>query len=225
MKVVDANVFIRYLTGDDAAKQHHSEELITRIRDGEEEALTTEIIVHEVCFVLTSSRHYNATHQAVRDRLTPLLQMQGLHVANKSLCLDALDLFARSEKLDVSDAFSIALVQQHIADSIYSYDQHLDRISGAQRLEPRRGAESDLSAALHAYPPPDMSATAVRLFLRAQAVVSCRQHVRHGPRLYLLGASRSGALITKRVTNESPHARCRRRYLNKPVSGGFITVK
>lgn len=89
MKIVDANVFVRYLTGDDARKQQKSEELIKRIRDGHEQAITTEIIIHEVCFVLTSSRHYSATHQEVRDKLYPLIQMAGLHVANKSICLDA----------------------------------------------------------------------------------------------------------------------------------------
>lgn len=137
MKILDANVFVRYVTGDDAAKQHRSAALITRIRDGVEEALTTEIILHEVCFVLTSSRHYNATHQEVRDRMHPLIEMSGLHVANKALCLDSLNLFATSEKLDFSDAFSIALVQARIADGIYSFDVQMDRIPGAQRVEPQ----------------------------------------------------------------------------------------
>lgn len=100
MRIVDANVFVRYFTGDDESKRQKSEELIKRIRDGLEDALTTEIIIHETCFILTSSRHYNRTHQEIRDIFYPLIQMSGLHVANKSLCLDALDIFATGEKID-----------------------------------------------------------------------------------------------------------------------------
>lgn len=87
MKLVDTNVFIRYLIGDDPAKQQQSKELFERIRTGQEDAFTTDIIVHEICYVLSASTHYNLSHQHLRDRLYPLLSMQGLHMTAKSLCL------------------------------------------------------------------------------------------------------------------------------------------
>jgi len=45
MNGVDANVFIRYLIGDDPTKQEKSKELIDRIHAGQEAALTTAVIV------------------------------------------------------------------------------------------------------------------------------------------------------------------------------------
>src|SRR5919199_3131890 len=76
MNLIDANVFIRYLIGDDATKQQKSKELIERIRAGQEEAFTTDIIIHEVCYVLSASTHYNLSHQDIRDRLYPILAIQ-----------------------------------------------------------------------------------------------------------------------------------------------------
>jgi predicted nucleic acid-binding protein len=136
MNLVDTNVFIRYLIGDDPAKQHQSKDLIERINSGKEEALTTDVIIHEICYVLSASTHYNLSHQDIRDRLYPILVMQGLHLTAKSLCLEALNLFATGEKIDYSDALSAAYVRNGLVEGIYSYDRKLDNLPGSGRLEP-----------------------------------------------------------------------------------------
>ena len=135
MNLIDANVFIRYLIGDDAAKQQKSKQLIDRIRTGQEEAFTTDIIVHEVCYVLSASTHYNLSHQDIRDRLYPILAIQGLHIANKSICLEALNIFAAGEKVDLSDAISVAYVRNGLVDGIYSFDRKLDNLPGSNRVD------------------------------------------------------------------------------------------
>jgi predicted nucleic acid-binding protein len=84
MNLIDANVFIRYLIGDDATKQRKSKELIERIRAGQEEAFTTDVIVHEVCYVLSASTHYNLSHQNIRDRLYPIRQGRRPHRAESA---------------------------------------------------------------------------------------------------------------------------------------------
>ena len=135
MNLINANVFIRYLIGDDAAKQQKSKQLIDRIRTGQEEAFTTDIIVHEVCYVLSASTHYNLSHQDIRDRLYPILAIQGLHIANKSICLEALNIFAAGEKVDLSDAISVAYVRNGLVDGIYSFDRKLDNLPGSNRVD------------------------------------------------------------------------------------------
>ena len=136
MRLIDTNVFIRYLMGDDPAKQYRSGALIERIRTGQEEVLTTQVIVHEICYVLSASTHYNLTHQDIRDRLYPILEMQGMHVANKSLCLEALNMFATGEKIDFSDALSVAYVRNGLVDGMYSFDRKIDYLPGSRRLQP-----------------------------------------------------------------------------------------
>jgi predicted nucleic acid-binding protein len=135
MNLIDADVFIRYLIGDDAAKQQKSKQLIDRIRTGHEEAFTTDIIVHEVCYVLSASTHYNLSHQDIRDRLYPILAIQGLHIANKSICLEALNIFAAGEKIDLSDAISVAYVRNGLVDGIYSFDRKLDNLPESNRVD------------------------------------------------------------------------------------------
>ena len=135
MNVVDANVFIRYLIGDDPRKQEKSKGLIDRIHAGQEVALTTSVILHEVCYILSASTHYSLTHQEIRDRLYPLLQMQGLHVVDKALCLEGLNIFATGEKIDFSDALSVAHVRNGLADGIYSFDRKLDNVPGSNRID------------------------------------------------------------------------------------------
>lgn len=136
MRLIDTNVFIRYLMGDDPAKQYRSGALIERILTGQEEVLTTQVIVHEICYVLSASTHYNLTHQDIRDRLYPILEMQGMHVANKSLCLEALNMFATGEKIDFSDALSVAYVRNGLVDGMYSFDRKIDNLPGSRRLQP-----------------------------------------------------------------------------------------
>jgi predicted nucleic acid-binding protein len=134
MNLIDAHVFIRYLIGDDVTKQQKSKQLIDRIQTGQEEAFTTDIIVHEVCYVLSASTHYNLSHQDIRDRLYPILAMPGLHMANRSICLEALNIFAAGEKIDLSDAISVAYVRNGLVDGIYSFDRKLDNLPGSNRV-------------------------------------------------------------------------------------------
>lgn len=134
MNLIDANVFIRYLIGDDATKQQQSKAIIERIRAGQEEVFTTDIIVHEVCYVLSASTHYNLSHQDIRDRLYPILAIPGLHVVTKSICLEELNIFAAGEKIDFSAALSVAYVRNGVVDGIYSFDRKLDNLPGSNRL-------------------------------------------------------------------------------------------
>lgn len=134
MNLIDANVFIRYLIGDDLTKQRKSKELIDRIRTTQEEALTTGVIVHEVCYILSASTHYNLSHQDIRDRLYPILAMRGLSIADKGICLEALNIFATGEKIDFSDALLVASVRNGLAEGIYSFDRKLDNVPGSNRV-------------------------------------------------------------------------------------------
>ena len=55
-------------------------------------------------------------------------------MANKSICLEALNIFAAGEKIDLSDAISVAYVRNGLVDGIYSFDRKLDNLTGANRI-------------------------------------------------------------------------------------------
>jgi len=137
MKFVDTNVFIRYFTGDDPAKQLRTQELFQRVIQGREEILTSESVIHEVYAVLGSPRLYNYAHQDIRDRLYPILDLPGVHLADKALCLEALNIFANNQSIrDYVDTIAIAKVQNGDCDGVYSYDRDLSKVPGTNRIEP-----------------------------------------------------------------------------------------
>ena len=61
--------------------------------------------------------------------------MPALHMANKSLCLEALNIFAAGEKIDLSDAISVAYVRNGLVDGIFSFDRKLDNLPGPNRVD------------------------------------------------------------------------------------------
>ncbi len=137
MKFLDTNVFIRYMTGDDAAKADACYELFQRVQRGDEELFTSEAVVAEVAFVLASRRGpYRLDHDEVRARLLPIVSLRGLRLPQKGVCLRALDLYGSSPFLDFEDALSVAHMERQGMTEIVSYDQDFDRLAGIQRSEP-----------------------------------------------------------------------------------------
>ena len=136
MKFIDANIFIRHLTGDDSDKAKACRALFVHVRDGEEEVTTTEAVVAEVVFVLRSRKLYDVPAKTVRDLLAPILSLRGLALEHKTVHLRALDLMATRQALDYEDALSVMHSKRQGIAEIYSYDTDFDRIEGLERVEP-----------------------------------------------------------------------------------------
>ena len=137
MRFLDTNVILRYLTRDDEAKADACYQLFQQVKQGEEELFTCEAIIAEVTYVLSSPRApYQLNHSEIRDRLLPILALQGLNLPQKTVYLHALDLYASSPFLDFEDAVAVAHMEQRGANEIVSYDKDFDRIEGIHRTEP-----------------------------------------------------------------------------------------
>lgn len=136
MRYLDTNVFLRHLTNDDPTKARACYALFQRLERGEEEATTSETVIAEITYVLSSPRLYSLTASDIRDRLVPLIALRRLKIAHKRVILQALDLYASAPALDFTDALSIAYMRsQHIAE-VYTYDKDFDGRAGITRLEP-----------------------------------------------------------------------------------------
>jgi predicted nucleic acid-binding protein len=133
--LVDANIFVRLLTGDDPDKAARCLALFERARIGEVSLVTSEAIVAEVAYVLTSPRSYRIPRATVATALLPLLADPGLQVDNKAVVLTALDVWEDSN-LDFADCLAVARFRHANLDGIYSYDRDFDRIPDIRRLEP-----------------------------------------------------------------------------------------
>ena len=62
MQFVDANVFLRFLTRDDPVKAERVKALLERAERGEVDLLTSESVIAELVFVLSSPKLYNLGH-------------------------------------------------------------------------------------------------------------------------------------------------------------------
>jgi predicted nucleic acid-binding protein len=136
MRLVDANIFLRYLTRDDEIKAEACRLQFERLERGEESGITTDLIVHEVLYVLTSKAHYNLTHEEAASRIRPLISLRGLRLANKRRYLRALDIYSSNPKFDFPDAVNIALMEELGIEEIASYDTDFDDWPGIKRVEP-----------------------------------------------------------------------------------------
>ena len=137
MRFLDTNIIIRFLTRDDPVKAAACYRLFQQADSGDERLFTTETIIAEVSYVLTSSRlPYQLSHREIRDRLIPIIMLDGLRMPQKDTCVSALEIYASFPYLDFEDALAVAYMKQNGIEEIVSYDTDFDRVAGIERIEP-----------------------------------------------------------------------------------------
>src|SRR3954452_7494552 len=110
MIFLDSNIFLRYLTEPASSKGQVllsiATELISSIERGQAEVTTSEVVLHEVCYVLGSKKHYGLAADTIAAFLAPILRLTNLRLprGEKSLYLRALEIFTENPKLEFSDS-------------------------------------------------------------------------------------------------------------------------
>lgn len=135
MDFLDTNILLRYLTKDDPAKAERCYELLQRIKRKEIRVVTSQAVLAEVVYVLSSRALYNQSRERVRALLLPIVSLPALRIPFRRAFLRALDLYA-STSLDFEDALSVAHMERLKIATILSYDQDFDHVEGIQRREP-----------------------------------------------------------------------------------------
>ena len=135
MTFIDANVFLRFLTGDAPEPAERCRALFQRVEKGDEAVTTCEAVIAEVVYVMASAKLYHLPRAKIRELLRPLLMLRGFHLPQRSILLRALDLFESQPRLDIADALLAAHAEARGA-TVTSYDRDLDRVPGIRRVEP-----------------------------------------------------------------------------------------
>lgn len=135
MQFIDTNIFIRHLTNDVPEKAQACLSLFQKAQRGEITLTTTEAVIAEVVYILSSKQLYNLPRKEIRGLLYPLLSLSGLKLAHRKAYLRALDLYA-TYPIDFEDALIVAQMERQDITSLYSYDRDFERVSGITRLEP-----------------------------------------------------------------------------------------
>lgn len=136
VKIVDTNVFIRYLTGTPPDQAELARVFFKRLEAGEERATTIESVVSEVVYVLSSKRLYGLEPGEIEARLRPLLRLRGLQLPAQRRYLRALTLYASLPWADFEDALIVAQMEEDGIETIVSFDRGFDKLEGHTRADP-----------------------------------------------------------------------------------------
>lgn len=132
-RFIDTNIFLRFLTSDLPTQAERCAVLVQRLRDGEEVVSMSPLAVAEI--VWTLERFYKLSRAEVAAKVSPLLKLKGLRVANKAVFLRALSLFAE-KNISFTDAYIAVQMERAGVEELYSYDRDFDRVEQVKRIEP-----------------------------------------------------------------------------------------
>lgn len=129
---IDANVIIRFLTGDDPRLARKAAEILRGVESGETMVLCDPVNLAETVWVLKS--FYRLTNQRIRELLEPILVVHNFLVPDKEHYLLALRLFAGGMK-SFGDACACAAALRDCDGRLYSFDVKLSSVPGISRSE------------------------------------------------------------------------------------------
>jgi predicted nucleic acid-binding protein len=144
MIFLDANVFLRWLaeptTAADVDRNAIATAIFVRIGAGEIEATTSEAILAEVAFLLTSKRHYNITVEDAVAYLMGAVRMPGLKFAPgmKQRYVRALEIWGQRPRLGFVDALTVAIVEGR-SHALVSFDRDFDPFDDIEYWRPENG--------------------------------------------------------------------------------------
>jgi len=129
---LDANIFLRFLTGDDRRKAEACRRLVQRAVDGKLNLTTHPLILAEVVWVLES--YYKLPRGEITKKLQMIMNTPNLTVADAHAFAQAVELYSDS-KIDLADCFAAAVATQEDC-TLVSYDRDFDKLEGIQRAKP-----------------------------------------------------------------------------------------
>lgn len=141
MIFLDTNVLIRYfvepVTGRDHVRFGQARALFLSIESGAIRATTSEVVIHEVCFVLGSKYQYGLPPSEIIERIRSVLQFSGMSFpgGDRAIYLRALALWEQHPKLEFSDSV-IAARCERSGHELATFDGHFAAITSLTRWQP-----------------------------------------------------------------------------------------
>lgn len=139
---VDADVLLRHIVGDHLVQSPASKQFVADVEYGRRSVWTTDLVIAEIVWVLTSKTLYGLTRAEVQDALLPIIELQSLQLDGKRLYRRVFELYV-STNVDFIDAVHTARIELMEPPHLYRFDRHYDRISTLVRIEPMLDEQSD----------------------------------------------------------------------------------
>jgi predicted nucleic acid-binding protein len=129
---VDANIILRYILRDDEELAAKARGIWQAVAEARIVAVWDPVTLAEVVFVLSSV--YGLPNDEISAALIPLLQTEGVVIANPGRYLHALRLFGSTVK-HFGDACACAAALEQCDGRMYSFDRKLSSLTGITRAE------------------------------------------------------------------------------------------
>ena len=124
---IDSNVILRYLTQDPPGMAKKALKIFMDAKEGRLTLLITSLTVAEVVWVLES--YYGHSKKQIAETLTQLLFCDGLEVESLDLMIVSLNIY-QDKNIDFADAVLASQALRIGPPFIYSFDHHLNRVTG-----------------------------------------------------------------------------------------------
>lgn len=132
--VIDTNLLVRYLTGDDPRKAKAVDNLLSKAERGELKILVPSIVIAELVWVLESFYQMHSTE--IAELIEAVLNTPGIEVTEKSIIASTLKLY-RTKNMDLIDAWIIEFAKDRGIKTIYNFDRkHFMDVSGIETRIP-----------------------------------------------------------------------------------------
>jgi len=138
---LDANGILSYLTEPTSAETRElkvrARYLFQQVASGQEEVTTSEVVLHEVCYILVSKKHYRQAPDRVATYLTEILSFQGVKLARseRAIYLRALDIFTEYPRLGFADSIIAARAESQ-GVPLATFDEYLASMPFVKRWDP-----------------------------------------------------------------------------------------
>lgn len=123
---VDANVLLRFLTGEPEPMAERAARLMRQAERGEVLLILTPLVVAEVVWTLKS--FYRRPYDEIARVLVPLLSADGVETQEREILIRALEL-ARNKNVDFSDAVLAVQADRH-GEPVCTFDEDFKRLPG-----------------------------------------------------------------------------------------------
>jgi len=132
--VIDTNLLVRYLTGDDPSKANDVNRLLLKAAQGEIRLLIPSVVIAELVWVLQS--FYKLERSEIVPLLNAILHTHGVEVSDKTVVSDAISIY-RDDAVDFIDAWIVAFAKAAEVRAIYTFDRkHFKGIDGIEMMHP-----------------------------------------------------------------------------------------
>jgi predicted nucleic acid-binding protein len=133
--VLDTNIVLRFITGDDKEKQEKVARLFEKIKEGKNTAFIHDVIFAEIVFVLVSKKLYGLSKHKIQALLLPIVNLTNIKFNSKKKIKRALELFVQHD-VDFEDAL-IAAYAESKKSEVLSFDNDFKKIPSIISSEPK----------------------------------------------------------------------------------------